>query len=317
MNYLVEINAFYQWLPTETISAHAVTLWGALMQTANRKFWAATFEVPIATLQAFTKLSRDSIYKARDELKAHGRITYTSRGGSASAVYSIIPFSIKTVSNFVSPTTTQSTTQPAAPSRARMVPRDLSNNNNNIYNNTVVDIEGVGVNQKPRAREAPPPKNQQPPEPKIEPPTLEEVTAYCEERGYISDPEHCYKHYAQFDWTTKDGRPLKNWRDTVDCWERREIKFKSQRLADRRAGEDTPRALRYDQRPFIDDEYDFDDLGRLLGEPPPHKPTVWGDQQRVAVTPEGKTFIAIGRPIVCDISPEPLAESPPPDIKAG
>ena len=316
MNYLVEINTFRQWVLTNRISLHARELWSVLMDVANKAFWAKEFTVPIDELERRSGMSRSSIYTARNELKEHGRITFISRGGSASTVYAIIPFVSATKTQIQTlPSTTG--TQIASPARARTVPRNLSNNN--IYNNiTVVDIEGVGVNQKPRAREAPPLKNQQPPEPpKIEPPTLAEVTAYCEERGYISDPEHCYSHYAQFDWTTKDGRPLKNWRDTVDCWERRELKYKAQKLADRRAGENTPRALRYDQRPFIDDEYDFDDLGRLLGEPPPHKPTVWGDQQRVAVTPEGKTFIAIGRPIVCDISPEPLAESPPPDIKAG
>ena len=54
-------------------------------------------------------------------------------------------------------------------------------------------------------------------------PTIEEVRAYCIERGNSIDPEKWFDHYESNGW--KVGRnPMKDWKAAVRTWERREQK---------------------------------------------------------------------------------------------
>lgn len=50
------------------------------------------------------------------------------------------------------------------------------------------------------------------------PPTLEEVTAYCDERGNGIDPEAFIAYYEARGWMLKNG-PVKKWQACVITWE--------------------------------------------------------------------------------------------------
>ena len=52
------------------------------------------------------------------------------------------------------------------------------------------------------------------------PPTLEEVKAYCEERGNGIDPEHFLDYYSARGWELKPGQKVKDWKACVRTWER-------------------------------------------------------------------------------------------------
>lgn len=51
-------------------------------------------------------------------------------------------------------------------------------------------------------------------------PTLEEVTAYCRERGNAIDPQQFIDHYTANGWRV-GGNPMKDWRACVRTWEAR------------------------------------------------------------------------------------------------
>lgn len=54
---------------------------------------------------------------------------------------------------------------------------------------------------------------------KFTPPTLEEVAAYCRERGNAVDPQNWLDHYTANGW--KVGKnPMKDWRASVRTWEK-------------------------------------------------------------------------------------------------
>ena len=92
MDYMREINAFYDWLETNALSANAVLTWHALMHTNNRCFWKKEFAVAISVLAHKTGgVSRRSIERARNELGQKGLITWQKRPGNQSAVYTMIP----------------------------------------------------------------------------------------------------------------------------------------------------------------------------------------------------------------------------------
>lgn len=90
MNYIREINAFYDWLETNRLSLSAVALWHALMHINNKTAWTDEFAVAVSVLCVKTGLSPRGVTEARNELKQKGRIEWQSRRGNQSAAYRII-----------------------------------------------------------------------------------------------------------------------------------------------------------------------------------------------------------------------------------
>ena len=59
----------------------------------------------------------------------------------------------------------------------------------------------------------------EPPRSRFVPPTLEEVAAYCRERGKGVDPQRFHDYYTANGWTQGKGKPIKDWRAAVRTWE--------------------------------------------------------------------------------------------------
>lgn len=55
------------------------------------------------------------------------------------------------------------------------------------------------------------------------PPTVEEVRAYCAERGNRVDPERFVDHYAASGWKRNRGVPLIDWKAAVRNWEKNDF----------------------------------------------------------------------------------------------
>ena len=85
-------------------------------------------------------------------------------------------------------------------------------------------------------------------------PTINEVKAYCQERGNKVDPQRWYDYYESNGW--KVGRNgMKDWKAAVRTWERNGI--------DKRAPEPKQNAaLNYEQRTYDDDEFQSGDYMR-------------------------------------------------------
>ena len=60
------------------------------------------------------------------------------------------------------------------------------------------------------------------------PPTLEEVQAYVKEKGYNVDAEKFWQYYDAGHWKRRDGTPVKNWKQTIITWEKKEPEKKKQ-----------------------------------------------------------------------------------------
>lgn len=116
MNYITEINKFYDWLETNPISDSSIVLWHALMHINNKCGWRPQFAVAISSIQNKTGLSKSSILRARNILQQNGRINFISRTGQQSAFYSVIAFQTDTQSG------TQTGTQTVTQSGTQTVP---------------------------------------------------------------------------------------------------------------------------------------------------------------------------------------------------
>lgn len=53
-------------------------------------------------------------------------------------------------------------------------------------------------------------------------PTVDEVAAYCHDRGNSVDPEAFWDYYESQGWKKANGRTLEKWRSAVHTWEKKE-----------------------------------------------------------------------------------------------
>lgn len=89
MNYIAELKAFYDRLELNPLPSPAIALWHALMSIANKTGWQQEFTVAISVLMLKSGLSESAVKRARNRLVQDGFITWKSRSGNQSAVYSI------------------------------------------------------------------------------------------------------------------------------------------------------------------------------------------------------------------------------------
>lgn len=67
----------------------------------------------------------------------------------------------------------------------------------------------------------PQPETEKKKRPKFTPPTVEEVRAECQEKGYLVSPEQFIDHYTSNGW--KVGKnPMKDWQAALRSWDRRQ-----------------------------------------------------------------------------------------------
>lgn len=90
MNYIKQINAFYQRQETNQLSSGAANLWHTLMHINNRAGWVKAFTVAATVLCSKANLADSTFKRARMELRDKGYIHYESRGGNRAARYQMV-----------------------------------------------------------------------------------------------------------------------------------------------------------------------------------------------------------------------------------
>lgn len=134
MNYLTEIKLFYEWLETHRLTASSITLWHALMYTANRSGWPERISIPISILESRTQMTRSTIYRSREQLVSRGLVDIEMRGSSQSAIYALRSLEAMLVSQYVSQCVSQNETHNGTQQEA--VPplvSQIETQNGNIY----------------------------------------------------------------------------------------------------------------------------------------------------------------------------------------
>lgn len=59
-----------------------------------------------------------------------------------------------------------------------------------------------------------------PPRPRFVPPSIDEIRAYCNERGNTVDAERFFDFYSANGWKQGRGKPIVDWKAAVRTWER-------------------------------------------------------------------------------------------------
>lgn len=101
MNYITELNAFYDWLLYNSLPTGAIALWHALMSINNKANWADEFTVANIVLQGMTGLSRQGLDKTRNLLIQKGLIHYKKGTSNQAGKYKMVSLERKKVGTAV------------------------------------------------------------------------------------------------------------------------------------------------------------------------------------------------------------------------
>lgn len=204
MNYISEINAFEQWLESNHLSANAQLLWYKFMQRFNRANWQEWIQVDNLRLMAAMQMSSEKTFiKCRDELIKAGLIDYQKGKKGSPNKYRLLP--IYTVNNTVH-STVYTTVYPTVekgvyPTAERA---DIYKQDKDIKKKDTNVSKEKNVSAANRC---------------FVPPTLEEVQAYCQERGNKVNPELFVDFYSSKNWMVGKNK-MKNWKAAVRTWEK-------------------------------------------------------------------------------------------------
>ena len=102
MNYIRQINAFYDALETNPLPAPAIALWHALHAIANKTGWQHEFSVSVSVLCLRAGLNESAVKRARNKLKEAGLIEWRSRGAIRAAVYRLMDCVVQNLLPFTS-----------------------------------------------------------------------------------------------------------------------------------------------------------------------------------------------------------------------
>ena len=117
------------------------------------------------------------------------------------------------------------------------------------YQPSTINRQQSTVNDQPSKSENATRGKPRPPSPRFSPPTVDEVKAYCAERGNSIDPQHFVDFYASKGWRV-GNQPMKDWKACIRTWEQRDRTGTSFTGS---APKVNP-ALQYSQREYTRDE---------------------------------------------------------------
>lgn len=92
MNYLKQVNRFYELQLINSLSANSQSLYFALLNINNKCNWINEFTVANTTLMTFTGLNMSALQRARNVLIQKGYIKYQKRSGNNAGIYEILDF---------------------------------------------------------------------------------------------------------------------------------------------------------------------------------------------------------------------------------
>lgn len=111
MNYIAQLNGFFDLKQCNPLSSNAQTLYINLFYIDNRCGWKPRFTVSNVTLQSLTGLSRQQLDRARNELVQKGYVEYRKGSGNQAGTYLLVCLDTQTATQADTQSDTQTGTQ--------------------------------------------------------------------------------------------------------------------------------------------------------------------------------------------------------------
>ena len=200
MTYIDYLNNFNRWVEHNYLTLPAQVLYIRLLDVFNRAGWPEWVSVDTIRMMSMVQTtSNNTMLRARDALSAAGFIEYRKGRKGAPNRYRLSHFCADIAQNTAQETalnTAQNTAQETA---------HIYKTKNKTKTKTIEE-KTPSVSKRI-----------------FKPPTVEEVRAYCRERGNDVDAERFVDFYASKGWRV-GNQPMKDWKAAVRTWERRDTK---------------------------------------------------------------------------------------------
>jgi DnaD/phage-associated family protein len=150
MNYILQLNAFFDWLQANSLSPNAQLLYYTLLQINNKCGWIDWFQRTNMSLCGIMGISENTIKAARNELKTKGLMDFKSgKKKNDPTKYHIIELQkLKRVSNFDTKVDTEADTQ------SDTIPDTQADDIYKLKLKQLVDVvESAGVDYDPGLKE--------------------------------------------------------------------------------------------------------------------------------------------------------------------
>jgi hypothetical protein len=203
MTYIDLLNDFNQWLESNALPCSSQLMYFRLLNVFNRAGWPEYVQVDNLRMMLMTGVeSKTAVIRARNKLMEAGFISYgKGKKGCPCRYYLAKKGSFKKTEN-ATKNDTEFATECATKNDTEFATHIKTKTKTKT--NTPVLPDG---NTAPKGR--------------MVPPTVDEVAAYCQERGNGLDPETFVDFYASKGWMVGKN-PMKDWKAAVRTWERSE-----------------------------------------------------------------------------------------------
>lgn len=204
MGYIELINNMWMLREQGIISAKETDLYMYLLNRCNRLGWKNPFNQPTAIVCASLGITRHALTNSRNKLKQSGLIDFnegTTKGKPAE--YFICGLknenSLSKKDRLCYSTDTQCDTQHDTECSTQCDTQSVTQHS--TIHKTITRQDNKDKDKR------------------FNPPTLEEVKAYCRERGNSVDPERFYDFYQSKGWMVGKNK-MKDWKAAVRTWEK-------------------------------------------------------------------------------------------------
>lgn len=155
-----------------------------------------------AVLASETKLSVDKVRTAIKHLETTGEITR----------YKHPKYTVFTVNNYDKFQNVPSILQDDSQSNPNEIPMSSQGNPNSIRKKEDKECKNLSILDGESK------ENLSTFQQSAQPPTLLEVQQYAEQKGIHTDVQKFYCYYSEREWKDKNGKPITNWKNTLEYW---------------------------------------------------------------------------------------------------
>lgn len=186
MNYISQLNAFFDIKLSNPLSANAQCLYINLFYMNNKCNWIERFTVSNTMLCALTGIDRRTLDRVRNELIQKGYIEYKKGTGNQAGTYLIVQFDTQNV-----------------------IQDDMQSGTQMSHNMTTLDKQKHKQNKKESIK-----KDQE----KFIAPSLDEIKKYVLEKQLNVDADKFYNYFTEGNWVDSKGNKVKNWKQKILTW---------------------------------------------------------------------------------------------------
>ena len=151
-------------------------------------------------LAGFCQCSQTKVSSAISKLKKLGYVKIASFDGRRRVLHSCIAMTIGE---------TDGNCEPPSQDTVSQTYKNCESPSQNLEQRVLVETPRETTNNNGRKRVRKP----------FTPPTLEEVQAHVEAKGYHFDARQFFDYYEASNWRFKSGKPVRNWKQCCVTWE--------------------------------------------------------------------------------------------------